>query len=1237
MSETINIILNGKRVTGFENETILDLARRKAIEIPTLCYDPRLQPYSSCYVCVVEVEGMNGMQPSCSTMLREGMKIHTDNDNVIAARKAALDLLLSNHYADCVAPCKEECPAGVDVQGYISLIEKGLYHDAVALIKETNPFPAVCGRVCVRPCELACRRNLLDEPAPVGIDYLKRFAADKDLLEAKKHYKPVKEKFKGKRVAIIGGGPGGLSAAYFLQPKGYQCDIFEANKHAGGWLRYGIPEYRLPNDVLDKEIKTITELGAKIFYNKKLGENLHYENLNEDYDAVILAIGSQRGTLLGAEGEDAENVYSGIDFLRNMEQTGQKYDFSGKKVAVVGGGNTAMDCCRTAVRCEAEKVYVVYRRAEEQMPANPIEVHESKLEGVEYLLLTNPVKVNKDKTGKVKSMTLIRMELGEPDASGRRRPVPVEGSEFELEIDYVLAAIGQKTQLDFLEEINRHASHGKLKLNRWGDIDADPNTLQTGIPEVFAAGDGVTGPATVIEAINQAKIAARSVEQYLKGQPLKEPPKPFISKKDNFKEQKKEDYAERYRSQLRYEMPVLEPEKRNNFDEVELGYQDEEKVIQETSRCLECGCIAFFDCELQKHASTYHAEQLKFKGDFNEYAVNFEHPYVEIDNNKCVLCSKCVRVCEEIVGAKALGLVNRGFDTLVEPAMGERLQDTYCESCGMCISACPTGAITENVPFKPGPVKTDPIDLICNYCSVGCEISLHHKSGFVMSTTGKNEGLVNKHGAICRFPMFGYHYINDPDRLTRPWLKKEGKFVEISFEEAYKHILERIKNADRNENAFFAGARLSNEEQYLIQKLARGGVKTNNIDSFHYLARGDGYRFDSMLNVPLQEIQECKKIYLMGAELNMDNAVVGFMVNQARSANATPVAMYTKLKNSKMKHKVDELNILNSYYHFVRAANYYILKQNLLNEMFVKDRTEGFEEYKQNLMQEKFTGLLEVAGVSEKFVEAFVHDFNEQMNAILIAGEKHLPANAMAELRNLMMLTGKLGKTASGMISLKEKNNSQGLFDMGIGQNFGVGAEPVGENQIQMEKMADLWKVNDLPGDIGDPLDEQMEQGKIKNLFIFGEDPLGCAIQKDEVKGWLQNAGFVVVQDYFMSETAEMADLVMPATLPHETGGSFTNAEKTIQTFQKNELVPSKVKHDNVKQLLELHKAFGMNNIKEVHDAFMEAVSLLPASESAKNIPFQKCGKDGSLRIFDYGCDYVVKRFEKEFNGKLRS
>ena len=1227
MSEKVNIILNGNIVEGFRGETILEMAKRHGIEIPTLCNDPRLDPFTSCFVCVVEVEGLRGLQPSCSTKINEGMRIETDNEKIHKARKTALDLLVSNHYADCIGPCKQTCPAGVDVQGYISLIEKGKYHDAVGLIKETNPLPAICGRVCVRPCEVACRRNLLDEGAAVGIDYLKRFASDID-IDSPDKWKPVIKPSTGKKVAVIGAGPAGLSAGFFLQKEGHQVDIFEASPKAGGWLRYGIPEYRLPNDLLQKEVDNITEMGVKIQFNKKFGHDISYKDLKKQYDAMILAIGSQKGTLIGVEGEDAKNVFSGIDFLKEMEITGKRFDFSGKKVAVIGGGNTAMDCCRSSMRCGAEKVYVIYRRTEKEMPANPIEIHESKLEGVEYMFLTLPTKVVKSEQGTVKSITCVKMELGEPDSSGRRRPVPVPNSEFDVEVDYILAAIGQKTVADFLEDIRAGADSGEVKANRWGDLEANPDTLQTGIPSVFAAGDGVTGPATLIQAIAQAKKASYSCDLYLKGLPVVPMKKEFYSSKDIFKPQRNTEYKGSYTEQKRHEMPTLDPRDRHNFREVELGYENEEVAFQETQRCLECGCGALFTCDLKRFSTDYGADQKSLGGDFKEYSVDFRHPFIEIDNNKCILCSRCIRICREVVGADALGLVNRGFNTYVAPSLGNALQDTPCESCGLCISTCPTGAMSENVPFKPGPVRLQQAETICNYCSVGCTISLDHKSQFVMKTTGV-EGQVNTDGNLCRYPKFGYHYMNDKTRITKPLMKINGRFEEVSFQKAYDEITRRINSVKPDENVFFAGARLSNEEMYLIQKLARAGVKTNNVTSFHYLNRGQGYRNNSTSNTPFSQIKDAGKIYLIGSEINRDNAVVGFMIHNARIKKGIPVELITTKSDSTMVRKVDEIMQINSVYHFIRAVNYYLVANNFHNGLFIRDHCKGFEEYKAELLKENFVELVKKSGAARMDdVIEFAKRYNNEPKAIIVFSEKELSSNACTALFHLAMITGKLGKTGCGLISLKEKNNSQGLFDMGVCMRYGVGGVPVTDINW-MEKTRNAWKVKELPGLSQKDIYQELEDGLLKNIFIFGEDPLGCTNHKVQTAGWLSIADFVVVQDYFMTETAKHANVILPASFPVESGGSFTNAQRVIQGFEVH-FKPA-VEQTGLRQLAGLLRAKGIEQSDDHHEILSEAMALLPSGEEPVTYEFAIMGEDNPHRMYEHGCDDLVRRFDEEF------
>ncbi len=1224
IKKTINIIIDGKTFKALEGETILQVAKQNNIHIPTLCNDDRLEPFSSCFVCVVEIEGMKNMQPSCSTKVMEGMTIQTNNDKVKASRKTALDLIASNHYADCAAPCKQTCPAGVDVQGYISLIEKKQYSEAIKLIKEVNPLPAICGRVCVRPCEVACRRNLLDEGTAVGIDYLKRFAADQDLASKDRYVAEVAPST-GKKVAIIGAGPGGLSTAWFLQTKGHQCDIYEAATNPGGWLRYGIPEYRLPNDILDKEVAAIEELGTKIYYKQNLGDNISYKELKDKYDATVLTIGSQKGTLIGCEGDDAENVFSGIDFLKNMEVTGQQYDFKGKTVVVVGGGNTAMDCCRTSMRCGAEKVYVVYRRTEKEMPANPIEIHESKLEGIEYLFLTNPTKVNKDEKGAIKSLTLLKMELGEPDASGRRRPVPIEGSDFDLPVDYALAAIGQKTDVNFIDDINQNSTNGELKINRWGDIDANKETLQTGIKNMFAAGDGVSGPATIIEAVAQAKTASLSCHQYLTGHIMKPDRPEFLSKKDNFKDQEIRDYKEFFASQKREEMPVLANDLRVNFNEVELGYAGKEIAHNETSRCLECGCTEYHTCDLKKYSTEYGAEQNRFEGEHKEHQVDFSHPYIEIDNNKCILCARCVRICKEVVGANALGLVERGFETFVAPAMGDSLKDNDCESCGMCISTCPTGAITENKTFKPGPVKLEQAKTICNYCGVGCELTLNHSNGFVWDVTG-SKGIVNKDGNICRFPKFGYNYLNN--RITKPLLKKGNEFVEIPFEEAYKIIGDKIKNnIARQQNAFYGGARLTNEEQYLLQKLARVGAKTNHVNNFHYLFGNTGYIQNSTANVELGQLDKARRIYIIGPEINRDHAVIGFILNNKQTRNNTPIELVTTMKNSEVAKKADKTTQIRSYYSFVKALNHYLVSNEKQNNLFINDNCADFDIYKEELLKHNFSELVKDAGISETELIEFANTYNKEQHAVIVFSEKQISANCSYELFNLALITGKLGKTASGLIALKEKNNSQGLFDMGVCNKVGVGTIPINDASL-VAKMKENWRVDSVPERVEECNDTLLEAGQFKNLFIFGEDPIGCTNNKAKVDNWFKSADFVMVQDYYLTDTAKQADLILPASIPAETGGSYTNSSKIIQQFEK--VLPQKTEHDNIKQLLSLLEQCGSNGLNNIDDVRLELFSLLP-KPAEKEYSFNPTKSDNFNRFFEHGCDSIVKLFEDDF------
>jgi len=407
--------------------------------------------------------------------------------------------------------CQQTCPVGIDIRGYIGLIADGRYLEAIELIKEKNPLPAICGRVCNHPCESKCNRGKEDEP--IAIDTLKRFVADYELKLRREgklpRPKPVPRNGLGK-VAIVGAGPAGLTCAHDLAKKGYECVIFEAAPVPGGMLYLGIPEYRLPRDIILEEVQAIVDLGVEIRLNTPLDKNLTIDDLlAQGYKAIFLAIGAHKGLKLGVPGEDEfEGFLDCIVFLRRVN-LGDKTK-PGRRVIVIGGGNSAIDAARTALRLGSDEVYILYRRSRREMPANPWEVEEAEHEGVKIHYLAAPVKIVGE-GGRVRGMECIRMELGKPDASGRRRPVPIKGSEFFIEADVIVPAISQEPDLSFL-----HEGHG-LKISRWNSFEVDPQTLQTNRPGIFAGGDAVTGPATVIEAIAAGHKAAQSIDQYIRG------------------------------------------------------------------------------------------------------------------------------------------------------------------------------------------------------------------------------------------------------------------------------------------------------------------------------------------------------------------------------------------------------------------------------------------------------------------------------------------------------------------------------------------------------------------------------------------------------------------------------------------------------------------------------------------------------------------------------------------------
>lgn len=517
---------------------------------------------------------------------------------ILTVRSMSERLLHFNAEDDALSPCSQTCPAEINIPQYISQIKNRDYSGAVNTIKDRNPLLLSCGRVCPHPCESYCRRGIEDEP--VSINQLKRFVADYEMNSGKRLPVPCAPST-GKKAAVVGGGPAGLSCAYFLRRLGHDVTIFDMMPELGGMIRYGIPEYRLPKAVLKWETDGILALGIEHRPNVRLGKDFDIASLKAGgFDAIFLGIGAWKDYMLGAEGETLEGCYTGIDFLTRFAEHQQEGKDArhfpvGQKCVVIGGGNTAIDCVRTLIRLGAKEVYIVYRRTRSEMPANRVEIEAAEHEGVKFVFLAAPVRVIANQNNRVSKLEYLRMELGEPDASGRRRPVPVKGSETCIDADMIISAIGQGPDVSFK---NDDEAIKELKITRWSTIDADPETLQSSIPYVFTAGDAFTGASLVIEAIGGGRRAARAIHLYLTGE--KVTPVPKSLRKRHIRESLFTSVEGVVRSK-RTPMPELPVGERIiSFVESDLVISEADAAY-ESGRCLNC-CRICYDKDAREAA-----------------------------------------------------------------------------------------------------------------------------------------------------------------------------------------------------------------------------------------------------------------------------------------------------------------------------------------------------------------------------------------------------------------------------------------------------------------------------------------------------------------------------------------------------------------------------------------------------------------------------------------------------------
>jgi len=928
------ITINDKEIEVTKGKTLLEVINENKIDnIPTLCNNKNLEPYTSCFLCVAEVAGSRTLRPTCGTVITDGMVVKTDTERVRESRKTNLELLLSNHYADCYPPCTLECPANTDIQGYIALASRGLYVEGHKLIRETNAFPMVCGKICPRPCESACRRNYVDEP--VDIKNIKRFMSERD-IKAEEMFIPEVMADNGKSVAVVGAGPAGLSAAYYLRLKGYTVQVFEKLPKPGGMLRYGIPEYRLPKKDLDREIEVITKMGVNISCDQELGKDFTITSLKEKYDAIFIGTGAQLGSRMNIPGEDLNGVFQGVDYLRNVGLGNKEDTQLFGNVFIIGGGNTAIDTARTAIRKGAEKVTIIYRRTEKEMPAEIDEIEDAKEEGVEIRILNNPVEyIGED--NRITKIKLQKMELGEPDTSGRRRPVPIEGSEYTEAADFVIESLGQKIDSSFLQN---------MSVSKKGTIVANNEIFTTSIDGVFAGGDAVTGPYIVIGAVAQGRKSADSIDKYIQGEEITpENHLGFYIRKDDFKELTPEDFSDKEKIPRNHIQKTSPEIRKNSMMEVEKGFTEED-LLKEAARCMECGCQDVHECKLREYSEEYNVNKMQFiGGDYREDIYESQHKFININTSKCINCGQCIRACSEIQKQSVFTLDKRGFVTTVVPFGYVALDETNCISCGLCVSVCPVGAITEKLPLgKPGPFENRFTETHCTICGDGCKKIVETRDNNFVKISSKiknNEFFDN----LCEQGRFGYEkYIQKEERRLTG-----GSQIEISKE---------IENLNPQETLIAISNELLLEEIDHVIKFA----KTKNINIYSEIIARDKEKIEllkksnlSLSNNQLNKVETFENIFYFG-DFNEKFNSVSFrkLIRKDKKQNIylsfNPKEMFfnhkklnsdfellEKLQNIELEKTVIAFNLQNINFEILKKLTEFITSKKITNYIILNN------------------------------------------------------------------------------------------------------------------------------------------------------------------------------------------------------------------------------------------------------------------------------------------------------------
>ncbi|ELV8690652.1 TPA: formate dehydrogenase subunit alpha [Vibrio vulnificus] len=1221
----IQIVIDGKYRIVEAGQTVLQAAKVCGVEIPSLCGMNRSGEKIPCDLCVVEVES-GGPRRACELEVYNGLTVKTQSEALSAHRKQALNRIMSDHYADCEAPCKTVCPAGVDIQSYLYHIAQNDHQKAIEVIKRTLPMPLSIGRVCPAFCESECRRSLVDDA--IAIRQLKRHAADADLA-AQEAYTPEKKADKNKRVAIVGSGPGGLTAGYYLTNEGYQVDVFEAMPQAGGWLRYGIPEYRLPKSILDKEIELMCRNGMAIHTDKKLGRDISLSQLSQDYDAVCLAVGASKAVAMDYPGSDLDGCYLGVDYLKDFV-TEQRF-ITGKKVAVIGGGNTAIDCARTAVRTGADTT-LIYRRTRDEMPAEDYEIEEAEHEGVKFHFLTNPAENIADEHGRVCSVKLEKMALGAPDASGRRRP-EATGEYFTEAFDTVIAAVSQQADLSFMQ-----GEALTLPLTRWNTADANPETMHSGTGNIFSIGDFRRGPATAVEAVADGRIAAQAIDRFFDGDMENIPLKPFNSRKEQKLKQVDPLHFSHLQKVARTIMPELTSQQREqSFEEVELGF-DNAEAMAEAARCLECGCQVNTSCDLRDYATEYGAEQhfhysvdikshdewqvLRQNDPRHKYPIDHSSEFIVFDANRCISCGQCIQACREqsVQGVLSFMNLEKGRP-VVRPdcrpnfgGQGVMMGDSRCVQCGVCVQACPVGAMTDGRDRSQGrETLLKKVDTICTYCGVGCKLTMHvdEAANQIRYVEGAHSP-VNE-GMLCVKGRYGFDFVASEERLTTPLIRKDGWLQPASWQEAIRLIADKFSTIKQDFGgralAGFSSAKTTNEDNYAFQKFMRRELGTNNVDHCARLCHAstvtglEASLGSGAMTNDIPSIKHSDVIFIIGSDTSAAHPVIASHIKQAVRHHGARLIVADPKRIGMADHA--ELYLAHrpgTDVMLINGVMQQIIKNGWYDMEYIEERVDGFDTMLQEVMSPAYSldKVELVTGVKADDIFAMARMIGTAKRTAVYYSmgiTQHTTGHDnVRSIANLQLLCGNIGIEGGGINPLRGQSNVQGACDMGALPNNYPGYQKV-YNPLVHEKFVIEWDAPHLSAEPGLTLTEIIDgacRRDVRALYVMGENPVLSDPNQAHVIEGLEALDFLVVQDIFLTETAQYADVVLPSCSFAEKSGHFTNTERRVQRISPAVNPPGEAKED-WRIIQEIANAMGSDwHYRSVADITNEITRVTP-------------------------------------------